>query len=1166
MRKRELLAIFALLVGTAAFLAVMTSRTSRPTRQAAKKAGATGMMPGFASTWGHLPLSFEQNKGQTDGQVKFLSHGSGYGIFLTRDAAVLSLVAPKPERKTSARLGPVDARAAREFDTTAVSVRLAGANQAAEVRGIGQLPGRANYFIGNDPSKWNSSVPVFAKVQYTEVYPGVDVVFHGNQRQLEYDFDVAAGADTSRIALNIEGARQVSVNARGEAVMKTHLGDVVLQKPVSYQEIAGRRKMVASSYELRGERKLGIRLAAYDPSKALVIDPTLTYSTYLGGSAEDDLFAAAADSSGNAYVAGQTFSTNFPVVNAYESTNPTGGVVTVGFVSEVNAAGSALVFSTYFGGSGSSLGGDSADGVAVDASGNVYVTGGTVSSNFPVTLNAYQTQLGGLGSAAQNAFLSVFSPGGLSLTYSTYLGGSISDLGVGVAVDNGGNAYVGGVAISPDFPVTTNAFQLNLNSASSNGFLSKISTTSTGAASLAYSTFIGGSSSSTNSVNLLNVALSDAAFGVAIDGSGDAFVTGQTTSIDFPVSSSGAFQSTYAGGNADGFVIELNTVTGGAGLSIYSTYLGGSQTDAGSQVAIDSAGDAYVVGTTNSSNFPTLNAPQSTLGGLTDAFITELKTGGASLAYSTFAGGSSGDYGLGIAVDSSGQAYVAGSTFSSNYPVTSGAFQTTNNALGLGQTNAFVTIAPANGGSSFVYSTYFGGSGASDAAFKGDSAYGIAVDTSSNIYLGGITASSNFPTMNPLQGSLAGLDDGFVAKFANTSVGLVTLTPSTLNFGTVTQGSSSSPMTVTLTNDSGSTLTVTAIPFRGANATDFIETDTCLGIPVAEGGTCTINVVFTPSTTSPEVATLGVTSTPATTATVALSGVGTEGTTTVTFAPMSLTFPATPINSASSPMNVTLTNIGTAALSVSGVTFTGTNASDYTQSNACTNIAPNGACTVAVVFTPHQSGASTASMDIADNATGSPQVVTISGTGTDFSAPVLSPSSLTVSPGGGGTFTATVSPVDGFTGSVSFACTGAPTLGTCAGGTPVVNPDGSTTDTFTITTMAQSFAPPIAPRGAPSGRLPGAPFAAPLAILAVLLLGTMVTALAIKSKEVPALAGNRLRALSLIAALALFGGLAACGTSSSISNTGTPPGTYLLTVTATSGTLSHSSTFTLTVQ
>jgi hypothetical protein len=1159
MRKRKILAVFGMLAATAAALMVPSSRNSRFTQRATKKAGAAGVQANLARTWGHLPLIFEQNKGQMDGEVKFLSRGSGYGIFFTHDAAVFSLMAPKAEPKTSARRGPLDARTAREFDTTAVSLKLAGANPAARVKGLGQLPGRANYFIGSDPSKWHSSVPTFAKVEYAGVYPGVDVVYHGNQKQLEYDFDVAAGANASRIELKIEGAEQVSINAQGEAVMKTRLGDVVLQQPMSYQEIAGRRKPVASSYELRGGHMLGIRLGAFDASKELVIDPTLTYSTYLGGSNEDDLFAVAADSSGNAYVAGQTFSTNFPIVDGYESTNPTGGVVSVGFVSEVNATGSALVFSTYLGGSGSSLGGDAAYGIAVDASGNVYVTGGTVSNNFPVTPNAYQMQLGSSGTATENAFLSVFSPAGLSLTYSTYLGGSFTDAGVGVAVDNSGDAYVAGLAFSSNFPVTSNAFQLTLNSGTSNGFLSKISTTSFGVASLAYSTYIGGSSNNTNSVNVLNSALSDAAFGVAIDGSGDAYVTGQTTSIDFPVSSSGAFQPAYGGGNADGFVIELNTVTAGAGLSIYSTYLGGSQTDTGGQVAVDSAGNAYVVGTTSSSNFPTLDAPQNTLGGQYDAFIAELKTGGTSLAYSTFAGGSGGDYGLGIAVDGSGQAYITGATYSSNYPVTSGAFQSTNNALGLGQTNAFVTIAPANGGSSFVYSTYFGGSGTSGAAFKGDSGYGIAVDSSNNIYLGGIAASSNFPTMNPLQNSLAGQDDGFVAKFANTSEGLVTLTPSTLNFGTVNQGSSSPPMIVTLTNNSGSTLTVTAILFSGANASDFTQTNTCVGIPVANGGACTITVVFTPSTTSSEVATLGVTSTPATTSTVALSGVGTEGVTTVTFAPASLTFLATPLNSASSPMNVTLTNTGTAALSVSGVTFTGTNASDYTQSNTCTNIAPEGACTIAVVFTPHQSGTSMASMSIADNATNSPQAVTLAGTGTDFSAPVLTPSSLSVSPGGSGTFTATVTAIDGFAGIIGFACTGAPTLATCTVGTPVVT-NGTTTATITFTTTAESSSPSRVPQGTPSGRMPGALIPA---LFAMLIVGT---AFVMKTKAVPALAESRLRALGLIAALALFAGLAACSSSSSSSSNGTPAGTYLLSLTATSGTLSHSSTFTLTVQ
>ncbi len=1165
MKHKKILTSLAVLVATAATLAVITPKDFRVKRAAGRATVATAH-PNLAKAWGQLPLSFEVNQGQTDAQVKYLSHGAGYGVFLTKDAAVLSLMAPKGETAKGEQPGRGGALAGRQMDTTAGRLRRAGANSGAEVKGLEKLPGHVNYFIGNVASKWHTGVPTYAKVEYAGVYPGVDLVFHGNQKQLEYDFDVAAGADATKIALDIDGAQKVRIAADGTAVVETRLGEVVLHQPVSYQMIAGQRKMVASSYEMRGAKELVIHLGAYDASEALVIDPTLTYSTYIGGSQEDNIYAVAADTNGNAYVAGLSNSTNYPIVNGIISGNPSGGATTAGVVSEINAAGSALVFSTYLGGSGNGFGGlgngDAAYGIAVDAAGNVYVTGGTVSTNFPVTSSGFQQSLGSFSSslASENAFLSVLSAGGITLSYSTYIGGSVSDLGTGVDVDGSGNAYVVGGSFSPDFPVTGNAFQtFSPSSLESSGFLTKVATTQFGSASLVYSTYIGGSSNSTSTLNPYNYAFSDAAFGVAADGAGNAYITGQTTSSDFPVSTSGAFQAAYGGGNADAFVIELNTVTGGADLSVYSTYLGGNLAESGSQVKVDAVGDAYVVGTTNSPNFPTLNPAQAALGGISDAFVTELKTGGWTLDYSTYLGGTGGDYGLGIAIDSNGQAYVGGSTFSSNFPVTSDALQSTNKALGHGQTNGFLTIAPAGGGSAFVYSTYFGGSGASGSFNAGDSITGVAVDSSTNIYIGGTTASSDFMTLNPEQPTLAGLDDGFISKFSNTGGGTIMLAPSTLDFGTVTQGSSSAPMSVTLTNNSGATLTVTAIPFSGANATDFSETDTCVGTPVANGGTCTINVVFTPSTTAPESATMGVTSSPSTTATVALSGVGTGGTTTVTVSPLTLTFPNTPINTGSAAMNVTLTNTGTVALSVSGVTFSGTNASDYTQSNACTNIAAGSTCMIAVIFTPHQSGASTASMSIADNAADSPQAVALAGTGTDFSAPTLSPATLTLTAGSSGMFTATVVPTTGFVGAVTFTCTGVPTLSTCTSGTPVVNPDGSTTATLSITTTARGFAPPMGPQDRPTGGLPGAVLPA---MLTLLLAGA---AYGMKRKAMPALASNRVRTLGLIAALALFGGMAACS-SSSTSNNGTPAGTYPLMVTATSGNVSHSSTFTLIVQ
>jgi hypothetical protein len=493
-------------------------------------------------------------------------------------------------------------------------------------------------------------------------------------------------------------------------------GEVVLGKPLVYQRSKGEteRHLIAGSYTVNGRHEVGFEVASYDKSKALIIDPVLRYSTYLGGSSYDVGTGIAADAKGNAYVTGNTYSTDFPTENPLAGTLASNDDV---FVTKLNGAGNELVYSTYLGGNGY----DAGYGIAVDAAGNAYVTGSTTSTNFP-TANPFQSTFGG----DNDAFVTKLNAAGNALTYSTYLGGSNADAGSGIAVDTGGDAYVTGYTYSTNFP-TANPYQATLGGVE-NAFVTKLNTEGSG---LVYSTYLGGSSY-------------DVGNGIAADANGNAYVTGYTYSTDFPTVN--PYQAALAG-VYDAFVTKLDGVGNAA---FYSTYLGGSNGDGGVGIAVDTGGNAYVTGYTYSTNFPTKNPFQSALGGVDDAFVTKLNAAGNALTYSTYLGGSSNDAGYGIAVDSGGNAYVTGFTYSTNFP-TANPYQATFG----GVEDAFVTKLNA-AGSALTYSTYLGGS-------NYDAGRGIAV-SAGNAYVTGNTYSTDFPTKDPFQVSYGGSEDAFVAK------------------------------------------------------------------------------------------------------------------------------------------------------------------------------------------------------------------------------------------------------------------------------------------------------------------------------------------------------------------------------------------------------------------
>jgi hypothetical protein len=679
--------------------------------------------------YGNLPLSFEANHGQSDWKVKFLSRGSGYSLFLTSNEAVLVLSQSEAdENRKASRVAPAAVRA-RHRKSAVVRMTLVNANPRLQAAGHDELPGKSNYFIGNDPSKWRTNISTYAKVKYEGVYPGVDLVYYGNHGQLEYDFVVAPGADPGLVTLAFAGARDVHIDAGGELVLGVEGGEVRQQKPVVYQEVAGVKLEVAGRYVMKGTRQVGFQVAAYDPSRPLIIDPVLVYSTYLGGSGNETSQGIAVDGAGSAYVTGYTASTDFPTTAGAAQTTHDGGIFD-SFVTKLNATGSGLVYSTYLGGSNV----DNALDIAVDDTGSAYVTGGTISTNFPTTAGAVQTNYAG---GEFDAFVTKLNATGSGLVYSTYLGGSDRDSGgFRIAVDGAGSAYVTGDTFSTDFPTTAGAVQATFAGGGDDAFVTKFNATGSG---LVYSTYLGGSGG-------------EIGVGIAVDDAGSAYVTGYTLSTDFPTTA-GAAQTTHAG-EFDAFVTKLDAT--GSRL-VYSTYLGGNSTEQTQGIAVDGAGSAYVTGGTFSTDFPTtVGAAQTTYAGGVDYFVTKLDATGSGLVYSTYLGGNGGDSGARIALDGAGSAYVTGSTSSTNFPTTAGAPQPTYAG---GDADAFVTRLNATG-SGLVYSTYLGGS-------DGDLGIGIAVDGAGSAYVTGRTGSTNFPTTaGAAQTTLAGDPDAFVAKIA----------------------------------------------------------------------------------------------------------------------------------------------------------------------------------------------------------------------------------------------------------------------------------------------------------------------------------------------------------------------------------------------------------------
>lgn len=655
----------------------------------------------ISQTYGKLPLSFEANRGQADARVKFLSRGSSHNLFLTTNETVLAL-----------RNG---------HESTVLRFAWAGGNQSPRLSGLNALPGVSNYLVGNNTS-WRTGVPHYAAVRYHGIYPGIDLVWHGKQEQLEYDLLVTPGADPGRIKLKVTGADRLEIDRAGQLILHTGKTRVMQPKPFIYQQTGKSRQQIAGHYALLGKQEVGFVLGNYNRRKTLVIDPVLSYSTYLSGSNSEFGYGIAVDKQGHTYVTGEVLSSDFPTTFGTTQTRYSGSGDA--FVTKLSSSGSSLVYSTYLGGSDRDFGFE----IGVNSEGQAYVTGSTTSTDFPLSAKAAQPVFGGI----QDAFVAKLSRSGRFLVYSTYLGGSGLDFGSEVVVSTAGNAYVVGYTQSTDFPVTTGAFQTTLGGVQ-DAFLTRLDP----AGSPVYTTYLGGSAD-------------EVGIGIAVDTAGNAYAAGSTASEDFPISA-GGFQTTLGGG-FDAFVTVL--VPEGS-TSRYSTYLGGTNNDFGVAVAVNSAGNAYLTGSTASTDFPISTGAVQTVygGGSFDGFVARLDAQGTTLQYSTYLGGSELDNSFGIALGQAGAVYVTGQTFSADFVTTSDAFKAT---LGSDDLDAFVTGFSATG--TLTYSTYMGGDGS-------DIGSAIAMDADDNVYIAGYTESFNYPTTNgAFQKTLNGIQAAFVTK------------------------------------------------------------------------------------------------------------------------------------------------------------------------------------------------------------------------------------------------------------------------------------------------------------------------------------------------------------------------------------------------------------------
>jgi Bacterial Ig-like domain (group 3)/Beta-propeller repeat len=1125
-------------------------------------------------TYGKVPLSFEPNRGQVDSQVQFLSRGQGYALYLTPGEAVLQLQKPTAKEISLGKDGRPVPQPAPESSTLRMS--LVGADAKAAVAGQQPLPGTVNYFSGSDASKWHTALPTYQRVSYKAVYPGVDLVYYGNQRELEYDFVVAPGADAGKIALNFAGATP-RIDAAGDLVLAVSVGETRFHKPVVYQMDGDRRATVEAGYQIAaGQVKFA--LGGYDHAKALVIDPVLSYLTYIGGSANDLITGIAIDSAGSAYVVARSFSLDYPLKNAYQSTSA--GTVTDSrnsaiAVSKFNATGTALVYSTFLNGASSSLG----YGIAVDSGGNAYVGGYTSSNDYPVTAgayltycgNGYQSQTGGgiarvgnCGVSSTSGVLTKLNPTGTALAYSTFLGGDNGNVITAVAVDSADQAYVtgysnancgpgpysanGGCQAFSNFPITTGSAQ---DSANQNGvtggntfaFLTKFNAAGN---ALLYSSILGNSGPTSYTQG------APQGHAVAVDASGNAYIGGVASTTLY--TTAGAYQTsigTLSGVRA--FAAKFDTV---AQKFIYSTYISGTDntSNVGEQVngiAADSSGNAYLAGATSQCTFPTTagayqvqaSYPPGTTTSCNAGFVMKLNPTGTAPVWSTFLGNNPAPANnstqlYGITLGSDGSVYVAGQAFGYGYPVLNPVVPQTNTAT------APVITRLNSAGSAILFSTTLSGTDASS-----DSATGIAVDGSGNIYIAGQTDSFTLPvtagafqTANRTPGG--NTSTGFVAKIAPT---VTTTTTLTLPTGAITAGQSVT-FSAKVAGQAGSTGAPTG-------TVTFLSGSTTLG-------TGSLDTTGSTSYTAPglNATTYNVTASYA--GDNAFSASVSAAQSLVVVAPIIVTTttlaasPTTAVQGASVALTATVAPASGAAATgavtfLEGTTTLGTGTLDATgAATFSTTALATGAHSITASYAGTATDAASTSSAVSVTVTAPPPA--------DFTL-ALAPATGTIAAGASASSTVSVTPANGFVAATALTCSGLPANATCSFSPATVTPNGtaavsstlkiSTNVTAATASNVKSVQPPLALAGLFAG------------FLFLPLLGR-------KNRQVRQMLSV---GFMLVAATIVMAGMSGCGSdhpkpAPTPVTAVTPAGTYTVTVTGTAGATTHSAAYTLVVQ
>lgn len=672
-----------------------------------------------------MAIGFQENRGQLDSPVRYYARGPRYAFYLTSDDIRLSFLSADSSRGHALTLTFPGASAAR---------RLVGQDRAG---------GDLNYFIGRDPSAWRTSIPHFATAAYRDLWPGIDLLLTDHAGTLKYEFRVRPGARPSDIRLAYSGADRLSVDASGALSIATTMGALRDEAPTTYQIVHGERVVVRSRYAVvasdSARHEYGFSLdQGYDTGRELIIDPGIQYSTFIGGSSHELGNGIKVDANGNAYVVGTTQSPDFPTrPGAFRRTGAASNFADV-FVAKLNAAGNALLYSTFIGGNDMDFG----RAIAIDVAGNAYVTGQTKSPSFPTTGGAFDRTFNvdtcpRCGIDQYDAFVTKLNATGSALVYSSFLGGFDIDDGLAIAIDSAGNAYVTGETDSQNFPTTANAFDRTKNGAS-DAFVTKVNANGS---AIAYSTYVGGSA-----VEL--------ATRIAVDAAGNAFIVGTTSSPEFPTTP-GSFDRS-ANGTFDAFVTKLNAA--GSAL-IYSTFLGGPGFDGASGLTIDASGNAYVSGGAGSVDFPTTPGAFDSISDGSSAFVSKLNPSGSALIYSTFLNGSGNEGANAIALDAQGNAWLTGITNSTDFPVTPDAFSLALN----GVADAFVSELSADG-SRLLYSTYVGGT-------QSDGGDDLAL-VQRGVYVTGHTYSLDFPTTAGAFDIVFDGDrsifwgDAFVTKFA----------------------------------------------------------------------------------------------------------------------------------------------------------------------------------------------------------------------------------------------------------------------------------------------------------------------------------------------------------------------------------------------------------------